>query len=230
MKYKLIIFVVIMLSLTAYTIYGGIVDNEEIAVTNSINEVFNNIKDSLSNRDIDIIIRDSIRYKINNIDITNDSAAANIELTGVDMAQSFYEMDMFHAFYREFTTSGTTSFTEPILDTYSVYVDILYKDITNTQTSDIELQLNKLNGAWNVINIDDIYRSIENTSIELSAISNKAYENLEKARDMMIERYQQDQPEDKSFEEYWSDYLFDFITNRGYITQFPFEEQQFYSN
>lgn len=36
MRLKLIIFVVIMLSLTAYTIYGGILDKEEITITNSI--------------------------------------------------------------------------------------------------------------------------------------------------------------------------------------------------
>ena len=226
MKFKLITFVAIMLSLTVYTIYGGIVDNEESAVIDSINQVFDTVKDSLSSRDIDIIARDNIQYKINNIDITNNSATADIELTGVDLAQSFYEMDMFHIFYRDFSISGTVLFTEPIMDTYSVYTYILYKNMPNTQTSNIELQLNKLNGVWHVTNIDDIYRSIENTSIELSTLSNKVYENLAKARGMIRERYQQEQP-DKSFEQYWSDYLFDFITNRGYVTQFPFEEQQF---
>lgn len=227
MKFKLIIFVAIMLSLTAYTIYGGILDKEEIEVTNSIDETFNTIKNELSHRDIDLIIRDNIKYKINNIDITNGSATADIDLTGVDLAQSFYEMDMFHAFYREFSLSSRRLFTEPIMDTYSVYTYILNKNVKNTQTNNLKIQLNKLNDVWKVSNINDIYRALEKTSISLSAITNKAYENLEKAREMINERYLQEKPTDKTFEEYWSDYLFDFITNTGYVTQFPFEELQF---
>lgn len=227
MKYKLIIFVVIMLSLTAYTIYGGILDREEIDITNSIDDTFNTIKSTLSHRDIDLILRENIKYKINNIDINNSSATADIELTGLDLAQSFYEMDMFHAFYREFSLSSNRLFTEPIMDTYSVYTYILNKNVKNTQTNNLQLYLNKLDEVWKVININDIYRALENTSISLSAITRKAYENLEKARKIINDRYLEEKPADKTFEEYWSDYLYHFITNRGYITEFPFEDQQF---
>jgi hypothetical protein len=227
MRYKLIIFVVIMLSLTAYTIYGGILDKEEIAVKNSIEETFETIKNSLSHRDIDIIVRDNLRYKINDIDINNGSATASMELTGLDLAQSFYEMDMFHIFYREYSLNSRRLFTEPILDTYSVYSYILNKNLGNTRTSNLQLQLNKSNGKWEVNNIYDIYLAIENSSINIYDLTQKAYENLLKAREMVYERYLKERPANKTFNEYWSEYLYNFITNNGYVTEFPFENQEF---
>ena len=227
MKFKLIAFVTIMLSLTAYNIYGGIIDREEIKISNAIDETFNTIKGELSHRDLDIIIRDNLNYTINGIDISNGSATADIELTGVDLAQTFYELDMYHAFYRELSLHNRELFTEQIMDVYNVYQYILYKNIGNTQTDNVKLQLSKSNGDWNVNNIVDIYRALEDSSVSLNEISSKAYDNLESARKMMNESYLQEQPEDKTFEDYWVDYLFNFITNGGYVTEFPYEEQKF---
>ncbi len=225
-KNKLFIFVIIMLSLTAYTIYGGILDKEELEVINDIHDFFNALKKSLGDRAIDIAIRDSIKYEIDDIDVDNNSAIAEIQLTGLDLAQSFYEMDMFHTFYREFSLNSGLLFTEPVMDTYDVYMYILNKNMQNTKNTDLTLQLNKPDQKWNVVNQGDVYRAIESISIDLKLITDKAYENLEKARNSTREKYTTEQP-DMEFEEYWVEYLYDFITNRGFVTQFPFQEQQF---
>lgn len=219
-----------MISLTVYTIYGGIIDKEEIEITNAIHSLFNAVKRELGNREIDVIIRENIKYKINNIDIDKNTAIADIEITGVDLAQSFYEMDMYHAFYREFSSNNSLLFTEPIIDTYEVYTYILNKNKKNIQTSDLKLQLNKSDGIWNAVNRGDVLRTIEKSSVDLKTITDKANDNLEKAREMIRERYLQEEQTELTFEEYWANYLLDFITNAGYATQFPFEDQQFRLN
>lgn len=216
-----------MISLTVYTIYGGIIDKEEIEITNAIDAFFNTVKRELGNRAIDIVVRENIKYKINNMDIGNNTANAEIELTGLDLAQSFYEMDMYHTFYREFSLNSGLLFTEPIMDIYEVYTYILSKNEKNTQTSNLNLQLNKSDGIWNVINRSDVFRAIEKSSVDLKIITEKAYENLEKAREMTRERYLQEENTELTFEEYWANYLLDFIINGGYVTQFPFNDQKF---
>jgi len=216
-----------MISLTVYTIYGGIIDKEEVEVSNAIETFFNSIKKELGNRAIDAVVRESIKYKINDIDISNNTANAEIEITGLDLAQSFYELDMYHTFYREFSLNSSLLFTEPIMDTYEVYTYILNKNKKNTQTSNLKLQLNKSDSIWSVINREDVFLSIEKSSIDMKAISEKAYDNLEKAREMAREKYLQEENTELTFEEYWANYLFDFINNRGYVTQFLFEDQQF---
>ncbi len=216
-----------MISLTVYTIYGGIIDKEEVEVSNAIDTFFNSIKKELGNRAIDAVVRESIKYKINDIDISNNTANAEIEITGLDLAQSFYELDMYHTFYREFSLNSSLLFTEPIMDTYEVYTYILNKNKKNTQTSNLKLQLNKSDSIWSVINREDVFLSIEKSSIDMKTISEKAYDNLEKAREMAREKYLQEENTELTFEEYWANYLFDFINNRGYVTQFLFEDQQF---
>ncbi len=216
-----------MISLTVYTIYGGIIDKEEVEIADEIDTFFNSVKKELGNREIDAVVRESIKYKINDIDISNNTADVEIEITGLDLAQSFYELDMYHTFYREFSLRSSLLFTEPIMDTYEVYTYILNKNKKNTQTSNLKLQLNKSDGSWNVINRDDVFLSIEKNSIDMKIITEKAYENLEKARETAREKYLQEESTELTFEEYWANYLFEFITNRGYVTQFPFEDQQF---
>ncbi len=216
-----------MISLTVYTIYGGITDKEEIEITNAIDAFFNTIKKELGNRAIDVAVRESIKYKIDNIDIDNNTATAEIELTGLDLAPSFYELDMYHTFYREFSLNSGLLFTEPIMDIYKVYTYILNKNQKNTQTSNFKLQLNKSDNIWNVANKNDVFRAIEKSSVDLQTITDKSYENLEKAREMTREKYLQEENPELTFEEYWANYLLDFITNGGYVTQFPFNDQQF---
>lgn len=216
-----------MISLTVYTIYGGIIDKENVEVTSSIDNFFKDVKKELNNREIDKIIRDNIKYKIDDISIDNNTATAEVEITGLDLAQSFYELDMYHAFYREFTLNSDVLFVEPIIDTYDIYNYILNKNKKNTQTSNLTLQLNKSDDKWNVENKNDVFLAIEKSSVDLKSTADKSYENLEKAKEAAREKYLQENNTELSFEQYWANYLLDFINNKEYVTQFPFDEQKF---
>lgn len=227
MTKPLLAFVILCFILTAYTIYGGTVSGEQLEVRNYIENYFDNINEVLSSREFDLIEAESIKHNINNIKVEDNTATVDLSVTGIDNTQLTYELTMYHVFVRELATISNEIVNLP--NSRDIYEYLIKKNLDKTKNSDLILNLEKINSKWKFTDesAHNLYNALRGVNIEQKVSADKAYKNLESASEIQREKYSEEGNIDISFIQYWINYLKNFIYSRGYVTEFPFEQQVF---
>jgi len=118
------------------------------------------------------LIAKRVDYQVYDITVndTKDKAFAEIEITGVDMAKSYYEMEMFLNFMIMNDDINEDKAKE--LTTY-----IVNRNIDNIRSTSLNITLNKVNNEWVIAKDVNIQNTILGSSIPTDEIMNKVIDN-----------------------------------------------------
>jgi len=215
--------------LTAYTIYGGTFTGEQIGVREVVEDYFNNLEQVLGNKELDMVEKEAVKHSIKDIEVNNNKASVELEVTGIDNTKLTYELIMYHTFIERLAVVSNEIVNLP--DSHNIYVNITKKNLGSSKKTNLTVSLEKTNGKWKITDESrrDLFSALRSTDISYKEFDRKAHENLKLALEKQTIKYKEEKP-DITLSQYLINYIKDFVNNEGYITEFPFEKQVFMKN